>query len=239
MKKNVWNSQQEANLVAFVEDEEEYGKRRDFFFKMCEAFEKEGVKWNLFCSSSLFFLGITDDFNDFDLLIDKDSIESAKSVLKSLGMQIHREEMYGFEISEENFKPEDIKALVKLMTKATGGKFASDRYIDFASDDGVEVDVISGFRVGAMNTQYLYEYSENRLDYVEVCGYSIPVVCPEAQFVLYAMMECWQPQRKFKRRLLKDFIEENGIHYPEVLEGALKERIPSWIKNKIREFLYP
>lgn len=234
--KNVWSSQQEANIVAFMEDEE-YGSRREFFFKMLEAFEKEHVRWNLFCSSSLFFLGITDDFNDFDLLIDKDSMESAKAVLKSLGMEIKREEMYGFEIDESDFSQDDINVLAKLMAKATKGKFVSDRYIDFTSADGVEVDAISGFRVGAMNTQYLYEYSENRLDYVEVCGKLIPVVCPEAQFVLYAMMECWQPQRKFKRKLLKEFILENGVHYPEVLKETLKQRIPSWIKAKIREIL--
>lgn len=237
MKRNVWTSQQEANIVAFMEDDEEYGKRRDFFFKMCEAFEKENVKWNLFCSSSLFFLGITDDFNDFDLLIDKDSMESAKVVLKSLGMRIQREEMYGFEIDENDFSPDELRALAKLMFKATKGKFVSDRYLDLASDDGVEVDVISGFRVGAMNTQYLYEYSEDRLEYVNICGQYIPVVCPEAQFVLYSMMECWQPQRKFKRRLLQQFIEERGVHYPEVFKEAIKERIPSWIKTKIREIL--
>lgn len=236
MGKNVWSSQQEANLVAFMDDDE-YRKRKDFFFKMLKAFEKEGIKWNLFCSSSLFFLGITDDFHDFDLLIDKDSMESAKTVLKELGMKIQREEMYGFEIDENDFSPEELRALAKLMFKASKGKFVSDRYLDLASDDGVEVDVISGFRVGAMNTQYLYEYSEDRIEFVEIQGMKVPVVCPEAQFILYAMMECWQPQRKFKRRLLKDFIEERGVHYPEVLEEALKERIPSWIKTKIREIL--
>ena len=237
MKMNVWSSQQEANIVAFMEDDEEYGKRRNFFFKMCEAFERKGVKWNLFCSSSLFFLGITDDFNDFDLLIDKESLESAKAVLKSLGMKIQREEMYGFEIDEEDFSPEELKTLAKLMFKASKGKFVSNRYLDFASDDGVEVDVISGFRVGAMDTKYLYEYSEDRTDYVKIRDKNIPVVCPEAQFVIYSMMECWQPQRRFKRRLLQQFIEDRKVHYPEVLEEALKERIPSWIKTKIRDIL--
>lgn len=235
---NAWDSQREANIIAFMEDEEEYGQRRRFFEKMYQAFEREHIKWNLFCSSSLFFMGITDDFHDFDLLIDKSSLESAKSILKSLGMKSIREEMYGFEINEGDFSSEELGVLAKIMEKASKGKFSSNRYIDFASDNGVEVDVISGFRVTAMNTQYLYEYSEERLDYVEIEGMRIPVVCAEAQFVLYSMMECWQPQRKFKRRLLRDFIKERGIKYPEVFDEALEERIPSWIKQKIREIQF-
>lgn len=236
--RNEWHNQQEANIIAFLEDSEEYGKRRQFFFQMCEAFERENVNWNLFCSSSLFFLGITDDFNDFDILIEKGSIDTAVKLLRNLGMRIEREEMYGFEIDSKRLTQEEIESLEQLMGKATQGKFVSNRYIDFISPNKtVEVDMISGFRVGAMNTQFLYEYSPNEIEHVNICNFNVPVVCPEAQFVLYAMMECWQSQRRFKRKLIKQYIEDKGVNHPEVLNKALQARIPYWIKKKIREIL--
>ena len=97
---NKWFSQREANITAFLEDDD-FVTKRNFFFKMCQALDNNAIEWNLFCSCSLFFAGITDEFNDFDILVKKSSFEDAKCVLKNLGLSVKQEEIYGMQIDKE------------------------------------------------------------------------------------------------------------------------------------------
>ena len=62
---NKWVFKRDANITAFLEDND-FVTKRNFFFKMCKALDKNAIEWNLLWSSSLFFAGITDEFNDFD-----------------------------------------------------------------------------------------------------------------------------------------------------------------------------
>ena len=234
---NKWENQQEANITAFLEDDEEHLLKRNFFFKMYKAFEKEGIKWTLFCSSSLFFAGITDMFNDFDLLIDKESFEDAKGVLKQLKMKVVREEICGLQINDVAISKEEMAILEKVLVSNKNWNFSSNRYLNAINKFGVKVDAISGFRVAAMDMQYLYEYNPLYVKDVHVGDVTISIVCPEVQFILYSKMECWQPERKFKRKLLQEYIQDRGIHHPEILEEALRQRVPGWVKKEIRRLL--
>ena len=234
---NKWESQQEANITAFLEDDEEHLKKRNFFFKMIKAFEKADIKWTLFCSSSLFFSGITDVFNDFDLLIDKISFEDAKRTLKDLKMKIVREEVCGLQVNDIPITKEELAILGKVLVSYSEWNFSSNRYLNAESKQGVKVDAISGFRVAAMDTQYLYEYNPYYVESVQIGNVTINVVSPEVQFILYSMMECWQPERRFKRKLLQEYIQDKGIKHQEIFEDALRQRIPGWIKKEIRKLL--
>ena len=49
----------------------DFEDRRNIFFKFIKEFEEQKVEWALGCSSNLFFRGIVDDFNDFDIIVDK------------------------------------------------------------------------------------------------------------------------------------------------------------------------
>ena len=88
-----------------------------------------------------------------------------------------------------------------------------------------------------MNTKYFYEYNPNLVNTIQVGDLSIKIVAPEVQFILYAMMECWQPQRRFKRKLIEEFLKDTGINKPQILEDSLGENIPGWIKIEIRALL--
>ncbi len=61
----------------------------------------------------------------------------------------------------------------------------------------------------------------------------IPV---EAQYLLYSMMEGWQLRRRFKRILIQAYLGEK-IEYRSILEKALEEDLPNWIKRNVRELL--
>lgn len=231
---NKWFMQREANITSFIEDYN-YVTKRNFFFKMCKALDNNNIEWNLFCSCSLFFDGITDEFNDFDLLVKKSSFEYTKCVLKDLGLSVKQEEIYGMQIDKE-ISQEDDSLLERFFEENSNQKFNSNRYANLIGD-GVDVDLISGFRVSAMNTKYFYEYNPNLINTIQVGDLSIKIVAPEVQFILYAMMECWQPQRRFKRELIEEFLKDNGINKPQILEDSLRENIPGWIKKEIRMLL--
>ena len=62
-----------------------------------------------------------------------------------------------------------------------------------------------------MNTKYFYEYNPAFVNKIQVGNLSIKIVAPEVQFILYAMMECWQPQRRFKRELIEEYLKDTGI----------------------------
>lgn len=231
---NKWFLQREANITAFLEDDD-FVTKRNFFFKMCQALDNNAIEWNLFCSCSLFFAGITDEFNDFDILVKKSSFEDTKGVLKNLGLSVKQEEIYGMQIDKE-ISQEDASLLERFFEQNSNQKFNSNRYANLIGN-GVDVDLISGFRVSAMNTKYFYEYNPNLVNTIQVGDLSIKIVAPEVQFILYAMMECWQPQRRFKRELIEEFLKDNGINKPQILEDSLSENIPGWIKKEIRMLL--
>ncbi len=231
---NKWFLQREANITAFLEDED-FVTKRNFFFKMCKALDKKAIEWNLFCSCSLFFAGITDEFNDFYILVKKFSFENTKCVLKNSGLTVKQEEIYGMQIDKEISK-DDASLLERFFEQKSNQKFNSNRYANLIGD-GVDVNLISGFRVSAMNTKYFYEYNPNFVNTIQVGDLSIKIVAPEVQFILYAMMECWQPQRRFKRELIEEYLKDTGINKPQILKDSLSENIPGWIKKEIRMLL--
>lgn len=65
-----WENQAEANKVAFLM-ESCYQKRRQVIEKLSCVFNEEKIEWALSCSANLFFKGITDDFDDLDIMVDE------------------------------------------------------------------------------------------------------------------------------------------------------------------------
>lgn len=137
---------------------------------------------------------------------------------------------------DKEISQEDASLLERFFEQNSNQKFNSNRYANLIGD-GVDVDLISGFRVSAMNTKYFYGYNPNLVNTIQVGDLSIKIVAPEVQFILYAMMECWQPQRLFKRKLIEEYLKDTGINKPQVLKDSLGENIPGWIKEEIRKLL--
>lgn len=204
---NNYTEQKTANIQAFVFNTEEYGQKYKCLRKLTEAFDNAGVRWGLSCSAVLFFHGISDHFTDYDIVIDKHDIEKAIEILKEIATE---EEAYS--------KP----------------CFKSDYYGEVVLE-GVELDVICVFGVNTFGAHYVYDFDIKYVNFVEIEeDFIVPLIPEEAQWVLYSMMMGWQPQRRFKRDLLTQYLKTTGIKHPEVFEEALNDQLPYWMKAEIK-----
>jgi len=207
----MYNEQKAINIQAFVYNEEVYRQKYECLRSLAIAFKKEGVKWGLCCSSALFFNGIVDDFHDYDIMIAESDSEKAVKVLKAIAIE-----------EEPIFK----------------SCFYSSRYYGEFALNGVDIDVMCPFGVYTFGTQYTYSYNYEQATIVTIDDFEVPLVPEEAQMILYAMMEGWQPQRKFKRELIVQYLKAMGVKHKDVFEDALRQRIPYWLKAEIKR-LYP
>lgn len=210
---NDYNQQASANIACLFEDGE-YTERKNGFLKAIKAFKKAGIRFGMACSFNLFLRGRVDEFHDFDLIVDLEDVPKVKEIMEKLGGQMVRSGGNGFCESEA------------FMSYALGR-------CDF--------DIISGFKVITFGTQYLYRYSENEIENIELYDedeiIKVPLITMEALYILYAMMEGWQPKRKFKRLLIQAALEDE-MRFPSIFEDALEnQNLPGWLKYEMRKLL--
>lgn len=208
---NNYNYQKEANITCLIEDGE-YSERKDVMFKIVRKFSEANIGWGMGCSTNLFLRGIVDEFHDFDLIVDEKDVPSIQRILKDLGGE--------------------------LIATGGNGYCESDNYFHYQLGR-VDVDVISGFRVKTFGTEYLYKYD---LKEIETCNIyeenlvKIPLIPMEALYLLYCMMEGWQPKRRYKRVLIQEYLR-NEIQFRTILEDSLQQGLPNWVKRNVRELL--
>ena len=208
---NNYNYQKEANISCLLDDIE-YSERKDVFWNIIKEFTKQNIRWGIGCSTNLFLRGIVDEFHDFDLIVDEQDISEIKEIMEEIGG--------------------------KLLETGGNGFCESDNYFHYQVGR-VDVDVISGFRVKTFGTEFLYKFDSKEIEsciIYEEDTTRIPMIPVEALYVLYSMMEGWQPRRRYKRILIQEYLKENMM-FRTILEDALKENLPNWIKRNIREIL--
>lgn len=201
------------NMVSLFEDEE-YRERKEVFLKVVKLFNKENISWAIGCSMVLFLKGIVDEFHDFDLIVELKDVPKAKKIMQ-----------------------EDLKAVLK----GTGGNgyCESDIYLHYQFGR-VDLDIISGFRVLTFGASYYYPLNPNEIDFLEITNadITVPLISLEAMFILYFMMEGWQPKRKFKRMLIAQYFKIVPPKHVEVLKAALeKNALPGWIRWEIKKLI--
>ena len=208
---NKYGEQSRNNIICFLEDHD-YRERRVTFELVVKELQKRNLSWALGCSMNLFFRGIVDDFNDIDIITNETSIKDLKETLEGLG--------------------------AVLVGTGGNGYCESDYYYHFQLGR-VDIDVISGFRILTYNSQYYYCYKKQQLDYFTVTDkLSINLYPLEAMYILYYMMEGWQPRRKFKRDLIQKFLENQEVLlHRDILEEALTISLPSWIRWDIKNLI--
>ena len=116
--------QSQANISSLLEDGE-YEERKNCLLKLLKNFEEKEVIYGVGCSFNLFLRGIVDEFHDFDLIVEKESISTVKQIMENLG--------------------------AKLVATGGNGYCESDVYLHYQLGR-VDVDIISGFRVLTYNT---------------------------------------------------------------------------------------
>ena len=206
-----YNYQKEANITCLIEDKG-YVERKNVMLQRVRKFSEANIGWGMGCSTNLFLRGIVDEFHDFDLIVDAKDIPAIQKIIEELGGE--------------------------LIATGGNGFCESDNYFHYQLGR-VDVDVISGFRVKTFGTEYLYKYD---LKEIETCIIyeedivKIPLIPMEALYLLYCMMEGWQSKRRYKRVLIQEYLR-NNIKYKTILEEALNQELPSWVKRNVRELL--
>lgn len=204
MVDNNYNYQKEANILCLLEDKE-YLERKEALFKIVNEFEKNGIRYGLACSMNLFLNGIVDEFHDLDFIIELSDTEKVKEVMEKIG----------------------------AILKETGGNgyCESDVYMHFQLER-VDIDIISGFRLLTFGTNFQYKFNENELVTCYIKNFTIPLIPLETLYVLYYMMEGWQPRRRYKRKLIEQYLIIEGVSFPKILENSLTTELPLWIKKR-------
>lgn len=207
---NNYNDQALNNWVSLFEDVD-YRERKECFLTLMHSFNEEKVNWAIGCSMNLFFRGIVDDYHDIDLIVDIKDIDMIKEIMGNLG--------------------------ANLIETGGNGFCESDVYLHYQLAR-CDVDIIAGFRVNTFGTTYLYKYEKSEIDTVKIDDIDIPLISLEAMYILYYMMEGWQPRRKFKRVLVEQYLRYNRPVHNEVFTKALSENdLPGQVRWGIKALM--
>ena len=207
---NKWEFQGMANKLAFL-TAEEYSSRREILERIIPALEKTKSIWGLSCSANLFFSGLVDDFNDFDILIRLEDIEIVKKTIAECGIQ--------------------------LLDTVQKRCFSSPYYQEATIGD-VHFDLVGDITINTFRCSYQYSVREEDIIYTPLeGGINIPQIPVEASLILYGMMEGWQAKRKFKREACREYLQKNGVQYPHILEDAADQGLPDWLQEIVAALL--
>lgn len=207
----IYKDQSLSNMVCLWEYDK-YRERKKVFLNLIEEFKKFNVGWALGCSMNLFLRGIIDDFHDLDLLVNIKDIDKIKKIMEEKGA---------------------------ILTETGGNGFCeSDMYMHYQLGR-VDVDIISGFRIVTFGTEYYYPYKSNQVDIVEVMdNIKVPLVPMEAMYILYYMMEGWQPRRKFKRVLIEEYFNYERPKQKEIFKESIENNeLPGQIKWAVKRLM--
>lgn len=203
-----YRRQSNSNVLDFFNDY--FEPRRKVLFQIIDEFNKQNIHFALACSSNLFFRGVVDDFNDFDIIFEKKDSDLISEIMTKLGG--------------------------KLLGTGGNGFCESDVYLHYILDS-IHIDFISGFRINTFGKSYYYDLSNNEVENLDSEYFQIPLVPTEIQLILYAMMEGWQPRRRFKRVIIYNYLNQEGLTFPQILEDCLKQDLPDWINKLIQSLL--
>ena len=209
----MWDNREQsfANKVALLTSSD-FSARKEALERLTQFAPYGQITWALSCSSNLFLRGLTDDFGDFDILIDMKDVEKFKSAFQEMGGQL----------LETTQKP----------------CFTSPYYQE-GLYKGIHFDIVGDITVNTYGTQYCYQLSRKEVEVINLEQNVLVPLCPtEANFLLYGMMEGWQTRQRFKRELCYSYLTKYGLQYPNVLQSALdNQQLPSHLKELVATLL--
>lgn len=173
--------------------------------KIARRMNAQNLLWGVGASFVLFHHGIGETPGDIDIFVAENSWKPAFDMLSDLA-------------SRQGDRPSEI--------------FPSRHFAEF-SVEGVEVDLICGFRI--RHTEGIYEYfldEDSMTSERQVCGEAVPICSPEDWLLLYALM----PGREKKHLSLLRYLQEKGCDR-ELLKRAMSQPLPPNLRCKVSEEL--
>lgn len=187
--------------------DDEMMAKRKVVEKLIQEMDND-ISWALACSGCMYFNGAWDEMNDLDIIVSSEDVERFTKTFYKLGGEL-------VEGQREKARYFD------------SGYYASGKL------DEVEFDVISDYTVTTYGTRYCFSLKKEEIKYCK----EIPLIPMEANFLLYGMMTGWQEKRFFKYGLCLEYLKNEGIFYPEILEQARKYNLPRFIAEDIESVI--
>ncbi len=109
-------------------------KKIDVLCKVANVFNKKNITWNLGASCMLYLRGITETFNDIDIIVSKEDVAS----VKELFIDYHLDE------------------------REPNSMYKTHTFLEYIIDD-VEIDIMSGFTIVSENKDYYFPLKKGTL----------------------------------------------------------------------------
>ncbi len=169
------------------------------------ALNSAGVVWALGGSALLFLEGVTDTFQDFDLVIAQEHIAAAQRAFEALGA-------------------------FALPPAAPSGAYATAHFQEYTLH-GVDFDLLGGFALRRRDTVFPYPFDETRIArFADVEGALIPLCSLADWYVLYLLM----PGRAKRAALLAQHLKDNpSFNHRIWLNTWLRSRLPGDIRERV------
>ena len=181
---------------------------KDVISKISKLFNDNNVVWALGASLVLKHYGLTSTANDIDILVSKETLDHAVTCLDKLGK--------GDQIPMDDFYKTDIIYNYLI--------------------DGVEVDLICGFKVLKENL-FVYDFDKHNITSVDsTSGEDVYYTSLEEWLLLYDVLG-----RESKVELIKSYIETNGLNNKKLLdellrinEKSISSELLLWLKDIVK-----
>ncbi|MGO1653069.1 hypothetical protein [Senegalia sp. (in: firmicutes)] len=100
--------------------------------------------------------------------------------------------------------------------------------------DGTDIDVMAGFAIKHKSGVFEYDFNGNSISEFRIInGVNIPFTSLEDWYVIYNLI----PNREYKADLIEKYLLAKGIKKPNLLQRALKGRLPVETIEKIENIL--
>lgn len=150
------------------------------FLKVAKILNENNITWAVGASLLLYFKGITDKFNDIDLMVAEKDIEKTKTIFLSLG---------------------------KEYPKNPNLQYKSKCFLEF-NVDGIDFDIISGFVIVNNNCDHYFPLEKNSIaEYFYLENTSIPLQSVNDWLTYYTLMNRKEKVEMIKNYLNKNIKE--------------------------------
>ncbi|MEG0069862.1 hypothetical protein [Cetobacterium sp.] len=134
----------------------------DVLLKVAKKLNTSNITWAIGASLLLYIKGITNEFNDIDIMVAESDVEKTKQILLSFG---------------------------ELQPKNPNEKYKTKCFMEFKIN-GIDFDIIAGFVIVKNNTEYYFPLKKNDIKEI-ICIHNtpLPLQSIEEWLLYYKLMD--------------------------------------------------
>ena len=169
------------------------------------ALNAAGVLWAVGASALLYFEGVAEEFNDFDLLVFPEHLSAAQKAFATLGAEA-------------------------LPQSAPSKTYATQAFCEYRLN-GVDFDLLCNFAIRRKDATYGYPFDETRVSgSIAILGERVPLTPLADWFVLYLLM----PGRAKKATLIAHHLKAEPKDSSRAwLNLWLHNRLPGDVREQV------